>query len=128
MDCRPGSPDLEHFLVCTPRVLSVSEKQSAEQRCNLFQSWATVGDKVCKVIIDGGSCHNLASKEMCTKLGLKYQPHPHPYHIQWLSDVGEVKVSHLVKIHFKIGDYDDTVDCDVVPMSVCHLLLGRPWQ
>jgi len=22
----------------------------------------------------------------------------------------------------------DTVDCDVVPMSACHLLLGRPWQ
>ena len=21
-----------------------------------------------------------------------------------------------------------TVDCDVAPMSVCHLLLGRPWQ
>jgi hypothetical protein len=53
---------------------------------------------------------------------------PHPYHIQWLSDVGEVKVSHMVKIHFKIGDYKDTVDCEVVPMSVCHLLLGRPWQ
>ena len=22
----------------------------------------------------------------------------------------------------------DTVDCDVVKMSACHLLLGRPWQ
>jgi len=22
----------------------------------------------------------------------------------------------------------DTVDCDVVPMNACHLLLGRPWQ
>jgi hypothetical protein len=53
---------------------------------------------------------------------------PHPYHIQWLSDVGEVKVSHMVKIHFKIGDYKDTVDCEVVPMLVYHLLLGRPWQ
>src|SRR6185503_18405500 len=21
-----------------------------------------------------------------------------------------------------------TVDCDVAPMSACHLLLGRPWQ
>ncbi|KAK1628020.1 hypothetical protein QYE76_002335 [Lolium multiflorum] len=24
--------------------------------------------------------------------------------------------------------YEDTVDCDVVPMTVCHMLLGRPWQ
>ena len=29
---------------------------------------------------------------------------------------------------FRSGSYEDTVDCDVVPMSVCHLLLGRPWQ
>ena len=31
-------------------------------------------------------------------------------------------------MQFKIGDYNDTVECDVVPMKVCHLLLGRPWQ
>ena len=22
----------------------------------------------------------------------------------------------------------DTMDCDVVPINACHLLLGRPWQ
>ncbi|KAK1698184.1 hypothetical protein QYE76_014881 [Lolium multiflorum] len=60
--------------------------------CNLFQTKALVGpDKACKVIIDGGSCRNLASKELCTKLKLKYLPHPHPYYIQWLSDNGEMK-------------------------------------
>ncbi|KAK1647444.1 hypothetical protein QYE76_065249 [Lolium multiflorum] len=34
---------------------------------------------------------------------------------------------HTVTISFKIGAYEDT-DCDVVPMTVCHMLLGRPWQ
>ena len=24
--------------------------------------------------------------------------------------------------------YEDTVECDVVPMTVCHMILGRPWQ
>ena len=63
---------------------------ASNQRCNLFQTKALVDpDKACKVIIDGGSCHNLASKELCTKLKLKYLPHPHPYYIQWLSDNGE---------------------------------------
>ena len=33
-----------------------------------------------------------------------------------------------MKVPFKIGEYIDTVECDVAPMSVCHLLLGRPWQ
>ena len=22
----------------------------------------------------------------------------------------------------------DTVECDVAPMTMCHMLLGRPWQ
>jgi hypothetical protein len=34
----------------------------------------------------------------------------------------------MVQVSFKIGAYEDTLECDVVPMSVCHLLLGRPWQ
>jgi len=29
---------------------------------------------------------------------------------------------------YKIGEYVDTVECDVAPMSVCQLLLGRPRQ
>jgi hypothetical protein len=31
-------------------------------------------------------------------------------------------------VHFTIGTYLDIVDCDVVPMQDCSLLLGRPWQ
>ena len=32
------------------------------------------------------------------------------------------------EIELKIGNYNDTVLCDVMPMDVCHILLGRPWQ
>ena len=70
----------------------------------------------------------MSSKELCAKLKLKYIAHPNPYYIQWLSDKGEMKVSYMVRVEFQIGAYKDTVKCDVVPMSVCHLLLGRPWQ
>ncbi|XP_066316430.1 uncharacterized protein, partial [Miscanthus floridulus] len=41
---------------------------------------------------------------------------------------GKVKVTRLVRIHFAIGSYHDVVECDVVPMEACHILLGRPWQ
>jgi hypothetical protein len=27
-----------------------------------------------------------------------------------------------------MGNYRDEVLCDVIPMDVCHVLLGRPWQ
>jgi hypothetical protein len=98
------------------------------QCCNLFQTKELVcPNNACKVIIDGGSCRNLRSKELCAKLGLKYLPHPNPYYIQWLSDNGEMKVNHMVRVKFEIGPYKDSIDFDVVPMTVCHLLLGRPW-
>ena len=38
-----------------------------------------------------------------------------------------MKVSHMVRVDFEIGPYKDSIDFDVVPMTVCHLLLGRPW-
>ncbi|KAK1651032.1 hypothetical protein QYE76_068837 [Lolium multiflorum] len=140
-DADPNAPDNDDYdtdgedaypsdartIVVSQRALNVLPSAST-QRCNLFQTKALVGpDKACKVIIDGGSCRNLASKELCTKLKLKYLPHPHPYYIQWLSDNGEMKVNHMVRVEFAIGPYKDCIDFDVVPMTVCHLLLGRPW-
>ncbi|KAK1680704.1 hypothetical protein QYE76_041552 [Lolium multiflorum] len=84
-------PSEAHTIVVSQRALNVQPSAST-QRCNLFQTKALVGlDKACKVIIDGGSCCNLASKELCAKLKLKYLPHPHPYYIQWLSDNGEME-------------------------------------
>ncbi|XP_066396019.1 uncharacterized protein [Miscanthus floridulus] len=109
------------------QILSVQMKEDEiGQRHNLFQTRAKVQDKVVKAIIDGGSCHNLASREMVDKLGLKLQRHPHPYHVHWLNDSGDIKIGYKVKVPFKIGEYVDTIECDVAPMSMCHLLLGRP--
>ncbi|KAL4348832.1 hypothetical protein GQ457_17G008640 [Hibiscus cannabinus] len=85
-------------------------------------------DKVCVVIIDSGSCTNVASSVMVDNLGLKTTKHPHPYKLQWLNDGGELKVTRQVVVPFSIGKYKDEVLCDVVTMDATHLLLGRPWQ
>jgi hypothetical protein len=39
-----------------------------------------------------------------------------------------VKVIHTAHVHFSIGTYHDYVNCDVVPMQACSLLLGRHWE
>lgn len=31
-------------------------------------------------------------------------------------------------MEFQIGSYNDKVLCDIIPMDVCHILLGRPWK
>jgi hypothetical protein len=54
--------------------------------------------------------------------------HTHPYYIQWLNNSGKAKVTYIARVHFSIGTYHDYVDCDIVPMQACSLLLGRSWE
>jgi hypothetical protein len=39
-----------------------------------------------------------------------------------------MKITHKVRVPFTVGDYVDEVECDVLPLEVCGLLLGRSWQ
>src|SRR3954452_9115076 len=76
------------------KVLTTQPHTMEDQRCNIFQTRAGINGKSIKVIIDGGSCHNLASMELCTKLKLPLRKNPSPYFVQWLSDNGNVKIQH----------------------------------
>jgi hypothetical protein len=116
-------------LLVAGRVLNVQVmEEESNQRENLFQTRCFVNNKVCSVIIDGGSCTNVASTYLVEKLALTTLKHPLPYRLQWLNECGEVKVTRQVLVALSIGKYEDEVLCDVVPMHACHLLLGRPWQ
>ena len=116
-------------LMVARRALSVQAKEDDEmQRDNIFHTRCHIQNKVCSVIIDGGSCTNVASTTMVEKLGMPTCKHPRPYKLQWLNDSGEVRVNKQVLVAFSIGKYKDEVLCDVVPMQAGHLLLGRPWQ
>ncbi|KAL4313157.1 hypothetical protein GQ457_01G020360 [Hibiscus cannabinus] len=110
------------------RSLTTQPTQDNQQRENIFHTRCLVNNKVCVVIIDGGSFTNVASSIMVEKLGLKTTKHPNPYRLQWLNDGGEIEVTKQVLVPFTIGKYKDEVLCDVVAMGACHLLLGRPWQ
>ncbi|XP_040998254.1 uncharacterized protein LOC121244313 [Juglans microcarpa x Juglans regia] len=116
-------------LLVARRVLNVQVKEEeSNQRENLFHTRCFVNNKVCSVIIDGGSCTNVASTYLVEKLALTTLKHPQPYRLQWLNECGEIKVTRQVLVALSIGKYEDEVLCDVVPMHACHLLLGRPWQ
>jgi hypothetical protein len=98
------------------------------QRHNLFQFFFIIKDCRVRTIIDGGSCNNLVSANFVTKIGLKTCAHTHPYYIQWLNNSGKAKVTHTARVHFSIGTYHDYVDCDVISMQACSLLLDHPWE
>ncbi|KAL5810614.1 hypothetical protein ACOSQ4_027182 [Xanthoceras sorbifolium] len=98
-------------------------------RNNAFHSTCTILGKVCRFIVDGGSCENIVSADVVSKLGIKTEKHPKPYRLAWLQKGEEVTVWQRALISFSIGKhYKDQVWCDIVRMDACHLLLGRPWQ
>ncbi|KAH9653391.1 Endonuclease [Citrus sinensis] len=98
-------------------------------RQNIFQTTCTIGGKVCRMVIDSGSCENVISEEAITKLNLKTEPHQTPYKLTWLKKGNQVTVSKCCLVSLSIGSiYKDKIWCDVVAMDACHLLLGRPWQ
>jgi hypothetical protein len=65
---------------------------------------------------------------MVERLELETNDHPSPYKVSWLQKGHQVSVTKQCLVKFKIGGYNDKVLCDVIPMDVCHLLLGRPWK
>ncbi|XP_057852864.2 uncharacterized protein LOC131063114 [Cryptomeria japonica] len=65
---------------------------------------------------------------MVETLKLNRIPHQNPYKISWFNKGQQVHVNEKALVEFNMGPYKDKVLCDIVPMNVCHLLLGRPWQ
>ena len=70
-------------LLVTRTSLSVQPKiNEKEQRDNLFHSRCLVSEKVCSLIINGGSCTNVASDTLVRKLGLVTRPLSRPFRLE----------------------------------------------
>jgi len=76
--------------------------------------------------MDSGSCFNCCSTRLVEKLALTILPHPQPYKFQWLNDEEDMIINQQMEVKFSIGNYEDSVLCDIIPMEACHILLGRP--
>jgi hypothetical protein len=98
---------------------------STVQRCNIFQPECKIQDKVCKLIIDGSNFTNTINSDLVYALSLSTWQLPTPRSMQWMNQSGKLKITHKVRVKFSVGNYVDIVDCDVAPLSACHLLLGR---
>ena len=112
------------------KVLLKPEKEPIEppQRKYLFRTMCKVQGKCCKMVIDSGSTDNLVSTEMVEKLSLRKVRHPMPYKVSWLHKGHQILVSEQCEVDFQIATYKYNILCDVMPMDIFHILLGRPWQ
>ncbi|XP_071923227.1 uncharacterized protein [Coffea arabica] len=112
----------------TMRVLNAQAQEDDLQRTNFFHTRCKIGDEVCLMIIDSGSCTNCIAADFVEQNHIPWTYHPKPYRLSWLNDGGEVKVTKQALIAFSIDRYKDQVLCDVIPMHASHVLLGRPWE
>ena len=96
--------------------------ETDQQRENIFHTRCSVNNKVCSMIIDGGSCTNVASNTLVEKLGLPLLKHPRPYKLRWLNDCGEVKVNKQVLVFSILGG---TVTKCFVMWFLCMLAISR---
>ena len=75
---------LEGESLVASRALStqVKEDDMEQQRENIFHTRWHINNKVCSMIIDGGSCTNVASTTLVKKLNLPTLKHLRPYKLQ----------------------------------------------
>ncbi|XP_078429360.1 uncharacterized protein LOC144701416 [Wolffia australiana] len=63
---------------------------------------------------------------MTSRLGLPLVEHPHPYFVSWI-DATSVPVKNQCHLALKVQSYEEEILCDVLPMKVGSIILGRPW-
>ena len=71
-------PDLVGVVKC---ILTQTKTQEDWRRTNILHTFVKLGDKVCKIIIDSGSCVNAIFINAIKTLGLPTVPHPNPYKV-----------------------------------------------
>ncbi|XP_024028355.1 uncharacterized protein LOC112093679 [Morus notabilis] len=107
----------------------LNRRHEPSQRHAIFKTKCTINSKVCNVIIDRGSSENVVSRNLVKTLGLKATKHLQPYKIGWVKKGVEVRVDEVCQVPFSIDKfYKDEVECDVIDMDACHVLLGWPLE
>ena len=77
------------------RILGQHQKHfDKTQRENNFHTRCLSNNELCSLIIDRGSCANVASTKVVEKLGLPAIFHTKPHKLQWLSEEeGEIVIN-----------------------------------
>jgi hypothetical protein len=107
--------------------LQLGEPDKPEEGERLFHSYMWVKGTVLHFIIDSGSQKNLISAEVVKRLALPTMSHPQPYTIGWLCQGSDLRVIQQCPLSYDIKPFKDEVLCDVAPLEVCDVLLGKPY-
>ena len=69
---------------------------------------------------------NAISTNTIKTLGLPMAPHPNPYKVSWI-DSTSIPIKSRCLVPLQLQSYQEKVWCDILPMGVSSIILGRPW-
>ena len=126
----------EHSLVVSaPLGTMLSELQTGEDsapdledplRSSIFFTFSKIGSTVIKILVDSGSVVNAVAAASFLALGLQPRLHPRPYKAMWINETF-LAVTKRCVVPLKVAGYREDIWCDILPMGVGSVLLGRPW-
>jgi len=86
-----------------------------------------IGDKICKIIVDSGSCINVVSSKLVSMTDLEAVPHLCPYKVSWVNTTS-IEVDERCFVPVQFVTYKDKIWRDMLAMGTMgHVILGRPW-
>ena len=103
-----------------------TKKNEDWHRTTIFHTFIGQQNKICKVIIDSGSCINAISTDAISKLDPTSVDHLNPYKVGWI-DASSILIRHRCLVPIKFQSYQENVWCDVMSMDVGSIILGRLW-
>ena len=92
----------------------------------IFLTFTKIGSTVVKILVDSGSVVNAIAAASVHALGLHPLLHPRPYKAMWINEASLVVTKRCI-VPLKVARYREDVWCDILPMGVGSVLLGRPW-
>jgi hypothetical protein len=118
---------LENPTEVDPSLILMTQEDSNASTQPLFTHNCQIKNALALLIMDNGSQKNLVSQALVNHLNLVTTPHTQPYQLGWVQKDGpRLLVSKRCLVTFAIGQFKDTVLCDVSPLDCVDLLLGIP--
>ena len=95
-------------------------------RSAIFSTLTKIGSTVVKILVDSGSVVNAIAAASVHALGLHPRLHPQPYKAMWINEAS-LAVTKWCIVPLKLAGYRKDNWCNILPMGVGSVLLGRPW-
>ena len=134
-ELRPLTNEEHTLVVAAPLGTMLSELPTGEDsepgtedplRSSIFLTFSKIGSTVIKILVDSGSVVNVVAAASVLALGLRPRLHSRPYKAMWINKTF-LAVTKRYIVPLKVAGYREDIWCDILPMGVGSVLLGRPW-